>query len=70
MSQPYHHIQIEPQKVWVVNHNLHTRTPIVDAIVFDGQDLVKAQPQVVKMVDMNRLELHWSYPRTGRAGVV
>lgn len=64
------HIQEEPAHVWTVEHNLNTRSPILDSMLLEGGEHVKALPKEVKMVDMNVVEIHWSFPAKGRARIV
>lgn len=66
----YVHEQLTPASVWVVEHNLVTRAPILDAFVeIDGVNQ-RLQPKAVKMVDLNTVHVEWSVPRTGKVGVV
>lgn len=63
------HEQTTPLKVWIIQHNLFTRAPIVDTYVdFEGVQQ-KMIPQSVKSVDLNTLEIVWSMPRTGTARI-
>lgn len=70
MSGRYQHEQPTPSDVWVIQHNLSTRAPIVDAHVdYDGVQQ-KMLPKEVRAIDLNTCHLIWSVSRTGRAGVV
>ena len=64
------HVQTEPATVWAVQHNLHTRTPVLDVLIAVGGELIKVMPKQVRMVDENTVEITWSYPTAGRVRVV
>ena len=64
------HEQTEPADVWVVQHNLHTRSPVLDVMIEAGGELIKVMPKQVRMVDENTVEIAWSYPTVGRVRVV
>ncbi len=64
------HEQTEPATVWTVQHNLHTRTPVLDVLIAVGGELIKVMPKQVRMVDENTVEIAWSYPTAGRVRVV
>lgn len=59
----------ENEQVWVVEHNLYTRTPVIDCWVdFDGT-LEKVLPKEVRSIDLSTCEVHWTAPRTGEVRV-
>lgn len=70
MSDRYQHIQETPSDLWVVQHNLFTRAPIVDAYVDLDNQLQKMLPKEVVVIDQTQCHIVWSVPRTGRAGVI
>lgn len=64
------HEQTEPAAVWTVQHNLYTRSPVLDVMIEAGGKLIKVMPKQVRMVDENTVEIAWSYPTVGRVRVV
>lgn len=66
----FEHEQNVAAKVWSFNHNLTTRSPIMEYMVEIEGSLVRLMPVRVTVVDLNSVEIEWSVPRTGKVGVI
>lgn len=64
------HEQTEPSTLWVVEHGLKTRTPILDFYIAVDGVVQRLQPKSVKMIDLDTIHVEWSVPRVGKVGVV
>lgn len=69
MTDRYEHLQDTPSDLWVVRHNLFTRSPVVDAYVDVNGTTQKMLPKAVVPVSLTECHIEWSIPRTGTAGV-
>lgn len=63
------HEQDTPATVWEIRHNLYTRTPVVDCYVEVDGVLQKVLPLEVRSITLTECHVHWSTPRSGKAGV-
>lgn len=70
MTDRYEHVQAEPSSLWTVRHNLYTRAPVVDAFIEIDGKIQKMLPKAVVVVSDVVLQIEWSVPRSGKAGVV
>ena len=64
------HEQTEPSTLWVVEHGLKTRTPILDFYIAVDGIVQRLQPKTVKMIDLDTIHVEWSVPRVGKVGVI
>lgn len=65
----YEHVQTEPSSLWVVEHPLYTRAPVLDVFVDINGELQKMMPNEVKVINLTTIHIKWTLPRTGKVGV-